>query len=150
MRVPNTAHTSQLWRIHELTHDFRLEDVWALPGAGGPDDFPRLVQRIASYDPSQSSSCASEVKGSASKSGPRGPSRRSTGNRSRSVGTLEPTPVSGPSQPSSSPIFHRIAKSVRTAQEELCDGSYEATRCTSRGKSSGPPAPGSAHRSEEH
>ncbi len=58
MRVPNTAHTSRPWRIHELTHDFRLEDVWALPGVGGPDDFPRLVQQIASYDPSQSSSCA--------------------------------------------------------------------------------------------
>ena len=58
MRVPNTAHTCQPWRIHELTHDFRLEDVWALPGVGGPDDFPRLVQQVASYDPSQSSSCA--------------------------------------------------------------------------------------------
>jgi Protein of unknown function (DUF2867) len=58
MRVPNTAHTSQPWRIHELTPDFRLEDVWALPGVGGPDDFPRLVQQVASYDPSQSSSCA--------------------------------------------------------------------------------------------
>jgi uncharacterized protein DUF2867 len=56
MRVPNSAHTSRPWRIHELTHDFRLEDVWALPGVGGPDDFPRLVQLIASYDPSQSSS----------------------------------------------------------------------------------------------
>src|SRR5436189_5444111 len=58
MRLPNTAHTSRPWRIHELTHDFRLEDVWALPGVGGPDDFPRLVQQIASFDPSQSSSCA--------------------------------------------------------------------------------------------
>jgi hypothetical protein len=58
MRVPNTAHTSRPWRIHELTHDFRLEDVWTLPGVGGPDDFPRLVQLIASYDPSQSSSFA--------------------------------------------------------------------------------------------
>src|SRR5438445_6621016 len=27
-------------------------------GVGGPDDFPRLVQQIASFDPSQSSSCA--------------------------------------------------------------------------------------------
>jgi hypothetical protein len=58
MRLPNTAHTSRPWRIHELTHDFRLEDVWALPGVGGPDGFPRLVQRFASYDPSHSSSCA--------------------------------------------------------------------------------------------
>ena len=36
------AHTSRPWRIHELAPDFRLEDVWALPTPGGPDDFPRL------------------------------------------------------------------------------------------------------------
>jgi hypothetical protein len=58
MRLPNTAHTSRPWRIHELTHDFRLEDVWALPGTGAPDDFPRLVQGFASGNPSQSSSGA--------------------------------------------------------------------------------------------
>jgi hypothetical protein len=57
MRLPNSAHTSLPWRIHELTRDFRLEDVWALPGRGGPDDFPRLVEMIASLDPSHSSSC---------------------------------------------------------------------------------------------
>ena len=56
MRLPNTAHTSRPWRIHELTRDFRLEDVWALPTPGGPDDFARLVQAIASGDPSQGSS----------------------------------------------------------------------------------------------
>jgi uncharacterized protein DUF2867 len=55
MSLPNTAHTSRPWRIHELTRDFRLEDVWALPTPGGPDDFPRLVQVIASGDPSQRS-----------------------------------------------------------------------------------------------
>jgi hypothetical protein len=38
-----------------LTYDFRLEDVWALPGIDG-GDFARLVQLIASHDPSQSSS----------------------------------------------------------------------------------------------
>jgi hypothetical protein len=54
MRLPNTAHTSLPWRIHELTRDFRLEDVWALPTPGGPDDFPRLVQGFASGDPAQS------------------------------------------------------------------------------------------------
>ncbi len=49
MRLPNTAHTSQPWRIHELTRDFRLEDVWALPTPGGQaDDFPRLVHQFAS------------------------------------------------------------------------------------------------------
>ena len=58
MRLPNTAHSSRPWRIHELTRDFRLEDVWALPTPGGPDDFPRLVQQIASFDPSRSSSGA--------------------------------------------------------------------------------------------
>jgi hypothetical protein len=54
MRVPNSAHNSRPWRIHELTRDFRLEDVWALPTPGGPDDFRRLVQQFASADPSQS------------------------------------------------------------------------------------------------
>jgi predicted DCC family thiol-disulfide oxidoreductase YuxK len=61
MRLPNTAHTSRPWRIHELTRDFRLEDVWALPTPGGPDDFPRLVQEIASRDPSQSGSRAART-----------------------------------------------------------------------------------------
>jgi hypothetical protein len=58
MRLPSSAHTSRPWRIHELTRDFRLEDVWALPTPGGPGDFPRLVQLAASMDPSQSSSSA--------------------------------------------------------------------------------------------
>jgi Protein of unknown function (DUF2867) len=53
LRLPNTAHTSRPWRIHELTPDFRLEDVWALRTPGGPGDFPRLVQAIASGAPSQ-------------------------------------------------------------------------------------------------
>jgi hypothetical protein len=58
MKLPNTAHTSRPWRIHEFTRDFRLEDVWALATPGGPDDFPRLVQLAASLDPSRSSSGA--------------------------------------------------------------------------------------------
>ena len=56
--LPSTAHTSRPWRIHELTLDFRLEDVWALPTPGGPDDFPRLVVMMAAFDPAQSSSAA--------------------------------------------------------------------------------------------
>ena len=51
MRLPGTAHTSRPWRIHELTRDFRLEDVWALPTPGGPDDFPRLVEVFTAGDP---------------------------------------------------------------------------------------------------
>ena len=58
MSLPKTAHTSKSWRIHELTADFRLEDVWALPTPGGPDDFSRLVRLIASGDPSTGSSRA--------------------------------------------------------------------------------------------
>jgi hypothetical protein len=61
MKLPNTAHTSRPWRIHELTPDFRLEDVWALPTPGGPDDFPRLVELIASGDTAQASSRAART-----------------------------------------------------------------------------------------
>ena len=44
MSLPKSAHTSRPWRIHELTKDFELEDVWKLPTPGGPDDLARLVQ----------------------------------------------------------------------------------------------------------
>jgi hypothetical protein len=54
MRLPNTAHTSRPWRIHEIAPDFELEDVWALPTPGGAGDFPRLVRQIAASDPSRS------------------------------------------------------------------------------------------------
>ncbi len=43
-RLPNTAHTSRRWRIHEFTGDFELEDVWELPTPGGSDDLARLVR----------------------------------------------------------------------------------------------------------
>jgi hypothetical protein len=55
-RLPNSAHTSRPWRIHEITPDFRLEDVWALPARGEESDFPALVQGFAAGDPSQGSS----------------------------------------------------------------------------------------------
>jgi|SRR4051794_20112536 len=57
-RLPDGAHTSRPWRIHELTQDFEVEDVWALPAAGGPSDFPILVEGFASADPSESGSRA--------------------------------------------------------------------------------------------
>ncbi|HEY9374150.1 DUF2867 domain-containing protein [Streptomyces sp.] len=43
MRIPPTAYTSRPWRMHEIAPDFRVEDVWALPTPGGPDDLPLLV-----------------------------------------------------------------------------------------------------------
>lgn len=56
VRLPRAAHTSRPWRIHDLAPDFRVEDVWALPTPGGPDDFPRLVELVTALDPSRSSS----------------------------------------------------------------------------------------------
>lgn len=43
-RLPVTTHTEQPWRIHEITGDFTVEDVWSFhtPGAG-PGDFPRML-----------------------------------------------------------------------------------------------------------
>ena len=61
MRLPNTEHTSRPWRIHELTPDFRVEDVWALATPGGRDDLPLLVEAIAAGDPSQSRSRATRT-----------------------------------------------------------------------------------------
>lgn len=56
MRLPASAHTSRPWRIHELRPQLRVEDVWALPTPGGPDDFSRLVEVLNSWQPSRSSS----------------------------------------------------------------------------------------------
>jgi hypothetical protein len=56
VRLPSSAHTSRPWRIHELTRDFELEDVWALPTPGRADEFHLLVEGFASADPSRSAS----------------------------------------------------------------------------------------------
>jgi hypothetical protein len=56
LRLPNSAHTSQPWRIHELARDFRLEDVWGLSAPGGEADFREAVALIAAGDPAQSPS----------------------------------------------------------------------------------------------
>ena len=47
MRLPKTAHTTRPWRIHEIAPDFDVEDVWALPTPGGPDDLERLVRQLS-------------------------------------------------------------------------------------------------------
>jgi hypothetical protein len=61
MSLPESAHTSRPWRIHELTRDFELEDVWALPAYGDRDDFPLLVEGFTSGDPEQTSSGAARA-----------------------------------------------------------------------------------------
>ena len=61
MKLPKAAHTSQPWRIHEIAPDFLLEDVWALPTPGGPDDFPRLVRLFAAGDTSTNPSWAART-----------------------------------------------------------------------------------------
>lgn len=47
MKLPLSAHTGKPWRIHELTPDFAVEDVWALPTPGGPGDFQRLLDQFS-------------------------------------------------------------------------------------------------------
>ncbi|MFH8402998.1 DUF2867 domain-containing protein [Streptomyces anulatus] len=47
LRLSPSDHTSRPWRIHEIAGDFRLEDVWALPTPGGPDDLHHLVDQMA-------------------------------------------------------------------------------------------------------
>jgi hypothetical protein len=59
--LPKDAHTSRPWRIHELTRDFEVEDVWELPTPGAPGDFPRLVALFTSIDPARSSSRAART-----------------------------------------------------------------------------------------
>ena len=58
MRLPATAHTSRPWRIHEIAADFTLEDVWALPTPGGPDELDRLVRQFARGNDARDSSPA--------------------------------------------------------------------------------------------
>jgi hypothetical protein len=60
-RLPSTEHTSRPWRIHELTRDFRIEDVWALPVTGGRDDFSLLVAGLTEGDPAGGTSAISRL-----------------------------------------------------------------------------------------
>jgi len=56
MKLPNSEHECRPWRIHELVSDFTLEDVWALPMRGGPDDFQDMLDMATSFDPSEAES----------------------------------------------------------------------------------------------
>jgi hypothetical protein len=61
MRLPDEAHAAHPWAIHALTPDFALEDVWALPTPGGPDDLPALVELVAGGGLAGGSSRASRL-----------------------------------------------------------------------------------------
>jgi hypothetical protein len=50
-----SEHTKRPWRIHELTKDFQVLDVWALPTPGGKGDFAQLVDLWSTFDPGHSS-----------------------------------------------------------------------------------------------
>lgn len=61
MRLPNAVHEAHPWVIAEIAPDFDLLDVWQLPTPGGPDDFPALVEIVASLDPAKGDSRATRA-----------------------------------------------------------------------------------------
>jgi hypothetical protein len=56
MKLPNAEHECRPWRIHDIVPDFTLEDYWALPMRGGPEDFQGLLDLAGSFDPSKAES----------------------------------------------------------------------------------------------
>lgn len=50
MRIPNEVLKTQRWIIDDVVHDFEVEDVWALPIDGGPDDFAAVVDLMQSIE----------------------------------------------------------------------------------------------------
>src|SRR5258708_6417722 len=61
MRIPNAVHESHAWRIREIAPDFTVEDVWALPVYGGAADFKKLLEVMASLDPTNRGSFATRL-----------------------------------------------------------------------------------------
>jgi hypothetical protein len=61
MKLPNAEHEARPWRIREIAQDFALEDVWALPAQGGPEDFGTLVDLLISGDPANGDSVATSL-----------------------------------------------------------------------------------------
>jgi Protein of unknown function (DUF2867) len=56
MKLANTAHEAGPWRIREITPDFTLEDVWALPVYGSAADFDTFLENMAGFDPAHARS----------------------------------------------------------------------------------------------
>jgi hypothetical protein len=61
VRLSNSEHEGHCWRIGEVAPDFRLEDVWALPAQGGAEDFGKLLEVMASLDPTDIQSPATRA-----------------------------------------------------------------------------------------
>jgi hypothetical protein len=61
MRLPNSEHEARPWRIREITPDFTLEDVWALPVHGGAEDFQTLLELMVSSDMAEAESLPTRV-----------------------------------------------------------------------------------------
>lgn len=57
-RIAESEFRRRPWRIHEFIDGFRVEDVWAVDAEGDADDFPRVVDLIASYDTEHAASPA--------------------------------------------------------------------------------------------
>ena len=60
-RVPNEVYRAQAWTISEITDDFELLDVWALPVRGRVEDFGTFLEMMASFDPRQTESLVARV-----------------------------------------------------------------------------------------
>jgi len=53
MKRLKAEHERSPRRIHEVVPDFTLEDVWALPVEGDPEDFEEFLRFVGSFDPSE-------------------------------------------------------------------------------------------------
>jgi hypothetical protein len=53
--LDKSEHSTRPWRIHGLTKDFQVLDVWALPTPGDADGFAQLVDMWSTFDPERSS-----------------------------------------------------------------------------------------------
>ena len=57
LRIAASDYSAQPWRLHEIApREFRVEDVWRIPGTGTAAEFDQLIDRLCTFDPSTSSS----------------------------------------------------------------------------------------------
>jgi hypothetical protein len=61
MKLSNSDYESHPWRIRDVAPDFKLEDAWALPAQGSAEDFGKLLEVMASFDPANADSRATRA-----------------------------------------------------------------------------------------